>query len=283
MRNERPHPIRAGYIPLGRSSKTAKRLARIVCRKLRRKLSAAARRDLEVAFDRALFPLMDGFLAAYNSGSPWKVRERAYGEEWWEAAMEKALALLEIGQVWCWRCEKIKPAGDFPRTARTGRANGAASQCVACWQDQAGAELAKDCAGRSRKALDWMDRRLREEVKGRRYSSHMKRRRLEARREYARALKEGRLVRGPCEVCGHADTDGHHPDLVGNPLQVRWLCPTHHRAEHRRLFRGEEPDGKETVRGALPEEKPETPAFRGSLLDVNQLKWVGAVPPSGSV
>lgn len=50
-----------------------------------------------------------------------------------------------------------------------------------------------------------------------------------------RAIKYGKLERGPCEHAG-PDCDGpieaHHEDY-DKPLDVRWLCAEHHRREHR--------------------------------------------------
>lgn len=51
---------------------------------------------------------------------------------------------------------------------------------------------------------------------------------------YRYALRRGDLVRGPCAVCGEPKTEGHHTDYT-KPLDVVWLCPEHHREEHRRL------------------------------------------------
>lgn len=45
------------------------------------------------------------------------------------------------------------------------------------------------------------------------------------------ALRDGRLTKGPCEVCGSADVHGHHDDY-SKPLVVRWLCPLHHQRHH---------------------------------------------------
>lgn len=45
------------------------------------------------------------------------------------------------------------------------------------------------------------------------------------------AIKSGRLQRLPCEVCGVTPTEAHHDDY-SQPLNVRWLCPTHHREHH---------------------------------------------------
>lgn len=42
------------------------------------------------------------------------------------------------------------------------------------------------------------------------------------------AIKTGRLVRQPCEVCGKQRTYAHHDDY-SKLLEVRWLCPFHHR------------------------------------------------------
>ena len=45
------------------------------------------------------------------------------------------------------------------------------------------------------------------------------------------AVKRGDLVREPCEVCGVEPSQAHHEDY-SKPLDVRWLCFKHHRAEH---------------------------------------------------
>lgn len=58
-----------------------------------------------------------------------------------------------------------------------------------------------------------------------------------------RAVKSGRVVPQPCEVCGRpprAPGDlrrrvaGHHTDYC-KPLDVRWLCDQCHAREHRNL------------------------------------------------
>lgn len=46
------------------------------------------------------------------------------------------------------------------------------------------------------------------------------------------AIERGDLVRQPCEVCGGTHVEAHHDDYA-KPLDVRWLCPTHHKAHHR--------------------------------------------------
>jgi len=51
---------------------------------------------------------------------------------------------------------------------------------------------------------------------------------------YHDAIRRGKLVRLPCEVCGKKRVDGHHSDY-NRPLDVKWLCRTHHIEEHQRL------------------------------------------------
>lgn len=48
-----------------------------------------------------------------------------------------------------------------------------------------------------------------------------------------RAIKAGALLRQPCEVCGKIKVDAHHDDYA-KPLEVRWLCKSHHNEHHRK-------------------------------------------------
>ena len=47
------------------------------------------------------------------------------------------------------------------------------------------------------------------------------------------AIRDGRLIRQPCEVCGHEPAEAHHDDY-SKPLDVRWLCTKHHAEHHKR-------------------------------------------------
>ena len=46
------------------------------------------------------------------------------------------------------------------------------------------------------------------------------------------AVRDGRINRLPCEVCGEIKSEGHHPDY-SKPLEVKWLCKIHHNNIHR--------------------------------------------------
>lgn len=63
----------------------------------------------------------------------------------------------------------------------------------------------------------------------------------------ARAITRGKLnlavlkhqiLRQPCEVCGATESvEAHHEDYT-KPLDVQWLCPTHHQARERAKRKG---------------------------------------------
>lgn len=58
------------------------------------------------------------------------------------------------------------------------------------------------------------------------YWSHLDEARAKWQVRYA--VKMGRLIRLPCEVCGSPKSEAHHDDY-SKPLDVRWLCRPHHR------------------------------------------------------
>lgn len=47
------------------------------------------------------------------------------------------------------------------------------------------------------------------------------------------ALRRGLIIQEPCQECGDANAEAHHPDY-DKPMCVDWLCRRHHKAVHRR-------------------------------------------------
>ena len=45
-------------------------------------------------------------------------------------------------------------------------------------------------------------------------------------------IKGEYMVREPCEICADPNSHGHHDDY-DKPLEVRWLCPSHHSKWHK--------------------------------------------------
>jgi len=66
---------------------------------------------------------------------------------------------------------------------------------------------------------------LREYNKKRRIQNPQKCKALSA---VSNAIRDGRITRMPCEVCGEANSQAHHLDY-SKPLAVRWMCFKHHR------------------------------------------------------
>jgi hypothetical protein len=50
------------------------------------------------------------------------------------------------------------------------------------------------------------------------------------------AIKNGRISKQPCKVCGAVRVTAHHEDY-SRPLDVVWLCPQHHSDLHLRWHR----------------------------------------------
>ena len=55
-----------------------------------------------------------------------------------------------------------------------------------------------------------------------------------ARTAVGNAVRDGRLAKMPCEVCGISKVQAHHDDY-SKPLDVRWLCQRHHREAEGRI------------------------------------------------
>lgn len=55
-----------------------------------------------------------------------------------------------------------------------------------------------------------------------------------ARSAVNHAVRDGRLTRHPCEICGHRPSQAHHPFGYEPPMDmaVWWLCAEHHRGIH---------------------------------------------------
>jgi hypothetical protein len=46
------------------------------------------------------------------------------------------------------------------------------------------------------------------------------------------AIRDGKLQKMPCEVCGTIKNLHAHHDDYSKPLDVRWLCAEHHKKHH---------------------------------------------------
>lgn len=157
--------------------------------------------------------------------------------------MGKKQAVLEMKK--CTKCGETKGREEFYRHARM--ADGLLSKCKTCTKrdvrenrarnieyyreyDRARANLPHRVEARAAYA---------QTPEGRAANNRANRAYLErnpvkraAHIATGNAIRDGRLIREPCEVCGEVDAQAHHDDY-SKPLDVRWLCTTHHAEWHK--------------------------------------------------
>lgn len=64
------------------------------------------------------------------------------------------------------------------------------------------------------------------------YSKEERQARRKARTILNHAIRDGKLKRKPCQVCGEK-AEAHHDDY-SKPLEVKWFCFKHHREHHKK-------------------------------------------------
>lgn len=132
----------------------------------------------------------------------------------------------------CFKCHLELPVAQFYRHPQMG--DGYLGKCKECAKKDVRENYAK-----MRKDKVLYERRRSQnptrKAKQREYARRMRERsphKYRARQAVALAVKSGRLVWKPCEVCGSVEmVEGHHPDY-SKPLDVVWLCFKHHLEAH---------------------------------------------------
>jgi hypothetical protein len=142
----------------------------------------------------------------------------------------------------CNTCHASKPLDDFYKHKLT--ADGRLPRCKEC-QKSAMKDLyrekAKDPAFRRKESL--RQKEIAAVRRGEKSTTKMvvamnrqewaklNRKSLNARQAVYKAVKSGKLIRLPCEICGSLKVQAHHEDH-SKPLEVRWLCSRHHADRH---------------------------------------------------
>lgn len=145
----------------------------------------------------------------------------------------------------CFRCEETKPLSDFYKHPAMG--DGYLGKCKDCTKKEAEArrhlkmkdpEWANAEAERHRKKqakyrkdgratiLTGEKKRAVNQRHAQKYPEKAK-----ARMILGNSLRDGKVFKRPCEVCGSTDSEAHHDDY-SKPLDVIWLCPKHHSERH---------------------------------------------------
>lgn len=138
----------------------------------------------------------------------------------------------------CFKCERVLPRTEF--YAHSRMADGLLGKCKECTKTDVKARYAMTIDDRhayeaKRNATPERKAALR------RYSRQRYRQtpeKAKARSMIGNAVRDGRVTRQPCEVCGDPKSQAHHEDY-SKPLDVKWLCFYHHRVAH-----GQQPSPK---------------------------------------
>jgi len=130
----------------------------------------------------------------------------------------------------CFKCLCAKPLSEFYKHARM--ADGHLNKCVECTksdvkkhrQDEWERVRAYD---RMRAAMPHR-KALAKKVQANWRANYPNRK--AANTALGNAVRDGRVKKHPCWVCG-SKAEAHHPDYDA-PLDVVWLCPPHHKQTH---------------------------------------------------
>lgn len=132
----------------------------------------------------------------------------------------------------CTRCGETKPLFDFYRHATIkGTYAARCKRCARAATMESRAKKRDEILERQR----IQQRNVSDEIRRKRSQKRAERNALQPKRVAAVqalnvAVRSGQIVRQPCFVCG-AGAEAHHPDY-DRPLDVVWLCPSHHRQAH---------------------------------------------------
>jgi hypothetical protein len=130
----------------------------------------------------------------------------------------------------CRECKLLKPIEQFYKHAQM--ADGYLNKCIDC---------VKSRVRKHRRGNDSVRAYDRERAKTPKRKAHIRAAALKFRKDNPEkykahtavnnAVRDGRLIKQPCEVCGDMKSHAHHNDYA-KPFEVIWLCALHHQREH---------------------------------------------------
>lgn len=131
----------------------------------------------------------------------------------------------------CFKCNQWKPIDCFYRHPQM--ADGRVNKCKECNKSDVRANY---IANRDAKLEYEKVRNKREERRSKKSIYHQRHKLKYPEKYIARvlvgnALRDGKMSKMPCAVCGCQKAEAHHDDY-SKPLDVMWLCHYHHRMRH---------------------------------------------------
>lgn len=131
---------------------------------------------------------------------------------------------------YCGTCEQTKEVSEFGK--RKASHDGLSPKCKTCQRvyDKARSKDKHRAEQRAIYAQTEMGRLAGNKAKAKYAKNNPKR--IKANVVVSNAVRDGKLFREPCEVCGTEDRIHAHHDDYAKPLNVRWLCAEHHKQWH---------------------------------------------------
>jgi len=130
----------------------------------------------------------------------------------------------------CFKCNELKPLTAFYKHNRM--ADGHLNKCKDCAKTDVSANYRANISHYT----EYEKARFKKADRKKQLALYQKRRRTKHPEKYranyltGNAIRDGRLIRQPCEQCGDI-AQAHHDDY-SKPLDVRWLCFKHHLEHH---------------------------------------------------
>lgn len=134
----------------------------------------------------------------------------------------------------CFKCKKEKSLDEFYK--HSGMSCGYIGKCKDCSKRDV-RENYKD--KKEQYSAYYRNREKTEKRKLWRFENQKKVRKNNPTKYHCRiitnnAIRDGKLTKEPCAVCGNKKVEAHHSNYY-YPLDVIWLCKCHHLIEHKKI------------------------------------------------
>jgi ribosomal protein S27AE len=120
----------------------------------------------------------------------------------------------------CFKCGNTKPITEFYRHSEMS--DGHLNKCKLC----ARLDVRKNRRENIKHYEEYERSRIREWGTRAQYRKRNPEK-YKAQTAVGNAIRDGKLIKGLCEICGASNVQAHHDDY-NEPLDVIWLCAKHH-------------------------------------------------------
>lgn len=131
----------------------------------------------------------------------------------------------------CFKCGEAKLVTEFYKHPQMG--DGRLNKCKACTKK----DVSKNYRENREYYAEYEQQRYQDPGRRQRTIEYQKKTRgrnpekYQAKTAVGNAVRDGRLSKKPCELCGEQETEAHHPDY-SKPLEVQWVCRSCHLMLH---------------------------------------------------